>query len=182
MVNTWTWCRECCTPESNRHPGPRHQESAPPRDSQDRHCYGQPQGPSMTWNAGRLLKVAMAFRNNGLPPVLDLHLGEGDGDVEDAPHLLPPPHQQTRQHPRTLGLCPAPIRDQYLVLVSRHLTNQGSVFDLTCCCYQWNSSACLLCHLLGSWVCWCTWRICRTNSRIVFVSRDSVLTNQRPVL
>ena len=51
MVNTWTWCRECCTPESNRHPGPRHQESAPPRDSQDRHCYGQPQGRSRTWNA-----------------------------------------------------------------------------------------------------------------------------------
>ena len=128
MVNTWTWCRECCTPESNRHPGPRHQESAPPRGSQDRHCYGQPQGPSMTWNAGRLLKVAMIVRNNGLSPVLDLHLGEGDGDVEDAPHLLPPPHQQTRQHPRTVGLRPAPIRDQYSVLVSHHLTNQGSVF------------------------------------------------------
>ena len=64
MVNTWTWCLECCTPESNRHPGPRHQESAPPRDSQDRHCSCQPQGPSTTWNAGRLLKVATKFRGN----------------------------------------------------------------------------------------------------------------------
>ena len=168
MVNTWTWCRECCTPESNRHPGPRHQGSAPPRDSQDRHCSGQPQGRSRTCIAGRLLKVATRVRSYyRLPPVLDLHLGEGDGDVEDAADLLPPPHQQTRQHPRTVGLRPAPIRDQYLVLVSRHLTNQGPVFDLTCCCCQWNSSTCLQCHLLGSWACWCTWRICRSNSRIV---------------